>query len=428
MPISFARWVFAPSNARLSEDEERWWRECYITDPYENLVENRSQWCILVGEHQSGKSTLLAALIKSWQERALLIQDDYLINTNQEKIQGNILHRILHQGSWVLRHKISNEPSQFSHLSQTQKEFLRWAVEKFHGHRAFVRWLDGLPDDVVQTLLGIEFEDIYPSQTNEAEGQIEELVNLAHKLNYNQILIIVDTMPFPTDEQVHEIHQILGWLEPMQHHGLKMVMALPPSFTVREIRERSRSRVSIFEMATSLDRTQEIISRHLTIATEKKVKTIQQLCSPKLTEQIQKLVHDELNTSSPGAWLKITEILLEMATEGEKIPLQVDIFPHIKLLFFARFLPLRLGIDSAVTLGVWRGYTWISLDRAVYDFLAILVSHKNQRINHEIARTTKSNLHTLARRLRVAIEPDESETIYLKNIKGEGYWLENFVA
>lgn len=428
MSLTFAQWVFASPDARLSEEDERWWNECYVIDPLENLVENRSQWCVLVGKHQSGKSTLLAALCKTWNERALLIQDDYLLNPTHEKPEGNILFRILRQGSMALRRKISSEPHRFSTLSQTQKEFLRWAVEKFHGHRTFARWLDGLPEDVAQALQSIGFEDIYPSQTNEAEGQIEELVNLAHKLEYAQVLIIVDSAPFPTSEQAQEIERILGWLEPMQHPGLKMIMALPPSFSVREIHERSRSRVKIFEMVTSLDRSQEIVTRHLAIATAKKFKAIHQLCAPELESQLQKLMLDEFDAHTPGAWLKITGLLLQLAAEGERLPLQPDLFLRIRSMFFARFLPLRLGSASAVELGVWRGYTWIPLDRAVYDFLVILISHKKQRVDHKIAMTTKSNLHTLARRLRVAMEPDASESIYLKNIKGEGYWLENFLS
>jgi len=425
--LNFARWPFALPEARLPEENERWWSECYLPHSVEDILESRSQWCILTGGYQSGKSTALAVLQRNWQERALLIQDDFLPQPPQEKTQGNILSHILSQASWVLRHHLGETPDDFSLLSTTQKEFLRWSLEKFHGRRAFLRWLDGLREDVAQTMQNIEFEDIYPSQTNDVDGQVEELTNLSKRLGYQQVLVTVDTPPFPTSEQVQEIRQTLGWLNPMQHIGLKLVMALPPSFTPREIMELSRGRASVLEMEASSERPLQIATRHISAATQGTLQNIDQLCSPKLALQLQGFTQEEFGSPTTGAWLKIVEILLDMASEGAKLPLQVDLFAKIRLAFYKRFMPLRLGSDNT-ELGVWRGYKWVTMDRAVYDFLALLIHHKDRRVGHEIVGTSKSNLHTLASRLRDAIEPDPLQTIYLKNQKGEGYWLENFVS
>lgn len=426
MRLNFARWPFAPLDARLPEEDERWWSDCYLSHSVEDILENRSQWCVLIGGYQNGKSTALAALRRNWQAHALLIQDDLLNHPQQGKAQGNILYRILSQASWTLRQHLSEQPNQFLLLSQTQMEFLRWSVEKFHGRRALARWLDGLPQEFVQVLQNIEFEDIYPSQTSDVEGQIEELVNLSRRLGYQQVLVTVDTSPFPTLDQVQEIRQLLGWLEPMQHSGLKLVMALPPTFVAREIRELSRGRTSVLEMETSLERTRQVVARYLSVATEGMIQNVEQLCSPELVTQLQNMVQDEFDAPALGAWLKVVEILLETASKGEKLPLKTDLFPQVLLSFYSRFTPLRFGLDTA-ELGLWRGYKWIPLDRAVYDFVGVLISHKGRPIDHTIAGTSKGNLHTLASRLRVAIEPNSSRTIYLKNLKGEGYWLENFV-
>jgi hypothetical protein len=324
-----------------------------------------------------------------------------------------------------LRYHLSEQPAQIPLLSQTQKEFLRWSVEKFHGYRAFARWLDGLPQEYAQAIQNIEFEDLYPSQTNDVQGQIEELVNISRRFGYQQVLVTVDTSPFPNPEQVQEIRQMLSWLEPMQHYGLKLIVALPEVFETKEIRELTRGRANVLEMETSLEHTWKVIARYLPIATEGTIKKIEKLCSPELIVKLQYLIQEEFDAPAVGAWLKFVETLLDVASEGKKLPLNADLFPQIRLSFYAHFMPLRLGSDS-IELGVWRGYKWIRLDPSIYEFLAHLISHKGKRI-YEIPRTSKGNLHTLASRLRGKIEPDSSQTIYLKNIKGEGYWLENFI-
>lgn len=427
MSFTFERWPFAPLNTRLPEEEERWWQDCYVPYAVNDILENRAQWCVLVGEFQSGKSTALAALRRNWQERALLIKDETLNPSKREKVSENILHRTLQQASWSLRHHLSKNPQQLSLLSQTQLEFLRWTIEKFHGSRAFLRWLDGLPQESVKTLKSIEYEDFYPDQTRNVEGQIEELVNLSRRLDYQQVLVTVDANPFPNSDQKQEIRRILGWLEPMQHHGLKVVMALPPTFTIREIRKLSRGRISVLEIKVKQEHTQKIIEHYLTVATNRKVQHIEQLCSPTLVSQLDFLVQDEFDAPVPGAWVKILELLLETASKGKKLPLSAGIFPKIKSSFYTRFMPLRLDSDTT-ELGVWRGYKWTSLDRSIYDFLALLISNKGRRVDHIAVRTTKGNMHTLASRLRNAIEPGTLKNIYLKNIRGEGYWLENYLS
>ena len=431
MTLNFERWPFALPNTRLPEEDKRWWSECYIPNPAEEIIDSRSQWCVLLGGYQSGKSTALAALRRSWKNRALVIEDEYFSDPDGHGgNEGSILQRILSQASWDLRNHLTKRPTLLALLSQTQLEFLRWAIEKFNGYRAYMRWLDGLPLEFEQRIQGIEFEDIYPTLTEsrDVQGQIEELVNLCNRLGFQRILVTIDTHPFPTSKQIQEIHNMLGWLEPMQHIGLKVVIALPPPFNEREILEQSRGRVSVVPMKSSPDIIQTIISRYLSVGTEKTVQSLDQLCTTEMANQLQRMIADEFSNPSLGGWVKMTEILLELASKvGKNLPLDISFFPEVKHLFFIRFMPIHIGPDT-VSIGTWRGYKWIPLDRAIYDFLATLISNKGRTVDHTVASTTKSNLHTLARRLRVAIEPDPSRSIYLRNLKGEGYWLENFVS
>jgi hypothetical protein len=184
----------------------------------------------------------------------------------------------------------------------------------------------------------------------------------------------------------------------------------------------------VITIKSSSDIIQTVIPRYISVVTEKAIQNINQLCTSELVNQLQRMLADEFSNPSLGGWVKMIEILLELASqEGEKLPLGVSMFPEAQRLFYIRFIPIHIGPDT-ISIGTWRGYKWIFLDRAIYDFLATLIANKGRTVDHNIARTTKSNLHTLARRLRVAIEPDPSRSIYLKNIKGEGYWLENFVS
>jgi len=101
---------------------------------------------------------------------------------------------------------------------------------------------------------------------------------------------------------------------------------------------------------------------------------------------------------------------------------------EIKRAFYARFIPLRLDPHHR---GIWRGPKFIPLDKQPFRLLEILAQHKgkpmlSEDLNKDVAGSL-SNVHTLVRRVREAIEPDPSVPIYLKNRQDEGYWLENLV-
>ena len=428
MDVNFARWPFAPPSARLPEEEERWWETCYVPPPALEVVESHSQWCVLWGGFQQGKSALLRALKRRQETYALVLEDDSFSAPGLEHPSGNILYRILYRASWALRERLRNEPGLFASLSKTQLEFLRWAVEKFHGRRAFLRWLDGLPAENAQTLETIPYEDLYPTQTEtiHVEGQLEELVNVCHRLGYQQVILHVDTTPFLSAGQQDEIRATLGWLKPMEHYGIKVILALPPLFSKEEIVYLGRGRLRLVEVEAAPNLTSEIIARHLRAATAGQFENLRQLCSPDLLARLEKMVAEEFDRSSPpGAWLKVCEIALEMVNRTGQVPLSSEMFPALRHTYALRHQPLRLGAKEQFP-GVWRGYQWLSLDRALYDFLTLLMQQKGRRVDSEMM-PSKGNLHTLASRLRKVIEPDPADKVYLKNRRDEGYWLENFV-
>ncbi|MGQ9832818.1 MAG: hypothetical protein ACUVRJ_03310 [Candidatus Villigracilaceae bacterium] len=428
MEVNFEHWPFAPPANRLPEEEERWWEICYTPHPVLEAIESRSQWCVLRGGFQQGKSILLKALKRRQDDDVLVLEDDFLSAPQAEAWQGNILRRILFHASWALRDRLRTQPEVFSRLSKTQLEFLRWAIEKFHGRRAFLRWLDGLPSEHAQRLDQIPFEDLYPTQTAsiDVDGQLEELINLCHRLDYQQVTIHLDTSPFLTTNQQSEIRAMLGWLKPMERYGVRVILALPPFFSKEEITEIGRGRLTVLEIKSAPDFTDEVVRRHLLAATSGQFEDLLQLCSSSLMAKLKAMVAEEFGGSPPGPWLKIAEIILETAHPSGQIPLTEEAFSAIQWTYAARYQPLRLGSPDMPP-GVWRGYQWLNLDRALYEFLTTLMEQKGRCVNHEIVRTSKSNLHTLASRLKKIIEPNPGHDVYVKNRKGEGYWLENFI-
>lgn len=436
MSFTFLRWPFEAPEARLPEEEERWWAECYAPNPVQSVLESRSQWCVLLGGYQSGKSTALAALRRARQEQGVLIlQEDFTEFLPPPLAQSlplsapSLLWRVLRRACWIARNQIGEQPHLLSGLSATQKEFLRWAIEKFYGRRAFLRWLD--TPDLEAGMRDVEYQDIYPSPLSDVEGQIEELLSLGRRLGYRSILVLVDLAPWLPPRLLKEIRATLGCLEPMQHPGLQVVMALPPVFEAADVVRLCRGRAAVLSTEVSEEHTRRVLSRYLLAATTGEIQQPEQLYAPDLLRQVQSFLQSEFpqsEGSSPpiGAWLKATEILLEIAARASTLPLTASAFPEMRRAFYERFLPLRLAAGEE-KVGVWRGYRWIPLERAAYEFLKALARGRGRPLDAESLHTSKGNLHTLASRLREAIEPEESSRIYLKNAKGEGYWLENIV-
>jgi hypothetical protein len=424
--LTFDVWPFLPPESRLPEENERWWQQCYTPSPLEGIIEGHTQWCVLVGLPQTGKSTILAALRRKWQANAFIIDDDIFLSQDKD-VPGNILYRILSRASWILRQCLLKNPDKYFVFSTTQKEFLRWSVEKFHGRRAFLRWLDGLPGDVVKDLEAIPYEDIYPSTSVDVDGQIEELVNITARLGYQKVVVIADTHPFPSLTHTEEIIQTLRWLEPMQHTGIKVVMALPPTFSESQARELTRGRANILQVHGLIGESKEVINKYLSVATRGNVTSVDMFCSLALLEKISLLLKNEFEGPTVGAWIKAIFSILRIVKQREGSHLDVDDFPDIQMSLFESCIPLRVGADKN-QLGLWRGYKWIQVDRAIYDFVELLISHPGKYINHEIMKTSKGNLHTLASRLRNMIEPDSTRAVYLKNVKGEGYCLDKVIT
>jgi len=426
MSLSFARWPFLHSRARSSEENERWWKDCYVSNGTEGMLRGKA-WCALTGPYGSGKSTTLAAVSRS-HESALII--DYFPaawSASLREEQKNHLYQIMALSSYVIRRYLTDHPDKLSTLSKSMREYLRWLIEKFNDPRAYIRWLDGVPPETEQNFRDIEYQDLYPTQTEtlDVQGQIEELVNLVRRLGFQQLLVLADTDAILTSIQIDKVGNLLGWLELMHHDGLNFIVSLSP--LCEDLIERSRGRLGLVEMMTSKEHTREVINRHIHVATDGKLISMEQIASADLLALLSPMIENEYGEAALGAWVSVTKILLELAQKGG-LPVTETSYDEVRNTFFSQCLPLRLDPGSDRH-GVWRGHKWIQLDMSVFDFLKTLWRFRGQPIDGSqlVAHISTENLHTLARRLRVAIEPDASQPIYLKSRRAEGYWLENSI-
>ena len=422
--MNFATWPFVSASNRLPDEEERWWKECYLPLPVQALAEGYSQGCVILGGYQSGRSTLLAALKHSAQTRFLVLEDEFLSQPGQDP-PGNVLYRLISQAIWTIRERLREQPELLLPIrSRTVLEFVRWGMEKFHSQRAFLRWLDSLPEDTALLFKDMPFEDFYPTQheARDVQGQIEELLNLSQKLGYEGVLYIIDVVSFPTPVQMKELRDFLGWRELMHHHGLKFLVALPPVLEREEVQRLLRDRLPLLEMTEAREFVESVISRYLKAASDGQIQGLEQICESALLHRLEGLLKEEFGRAPLGAWLRLTSLVLELANSPTE-SLKENAFEPLCRLYLTRFCPLHPDPDPA-RLGIWRGYRWIELDRSLHDFLQLL-ARAGRPVDHTVVQTTKSNLHTLASRLRKSIESTD-EHIYLKNTKGEGYILENY--
>ncbi|MBN2386397.1 MAG: winged helix-turn-helix domain-containing protein [Anaerolineales bacterium] len=425
MSFSLQNWPFAPAEARTPDENLRWWAECHVPDPAQAVLFSQVHWCALIGPPQSGKTVALAAWRAAWARRAFILEYPLGGAALQGGGQDNHLYRIMTLASRAVRETLVAHPEGLELLSQTQREFLRWLVEKFDGPRAYPRWLDGLPRDLAADLAGIAYEDLYPTQVEvlDVQGQIEELVNLCRRFGYQQLAVLVDTGPVLTAVEADLVRDLFGWLELIQHGGFRVLVALPAVYTRQELLEMARGRIGVVGLSPSYEHCQQVVNRHLACATNGTIDRLEQLASSDLVDRLRQLVEAEYGAPVPGAWVRLAGLLLER-TGRPAGPLPAAAYAELCLQFYARHLPLRLEADDRQR-GVWRGHRWLALEEAPFEFLKELWAHQGSPVDQTRLHWSKEYLHTLAHRLRVAIEPDPAQPVYVRSHRGEGYWLEN---
>jgi len=439
MSLTVARWVFQPPHARSLEENERWWRECYVPSATDAVIQSQPHWRIIVGGPGCGKSIALDALERQRREHAFVLRytPEYWPHGRRVlKKDGNHLSQLMALAGFTIRHTPTIALDRIIPLPRFQREFLRWLMDKFGGPRTYVRWIQSLGGSDDDTRLSVPYEDLYPTETEflDVQGQIEDLIALVRQWGYTQVLVLIDTENL-TLELLKELENLFDWLELMHHEGLAVVTAVTPEvFKQANLVQRARGRVSVTKLQWTREQCRTLADRHIAAATERQAQSLEQLVNPNLVQRLEAMIEAEYGTPTPQGWIALAEILLDFVSQSGK-PLDAKLDAEIHRAYFARFMPLRLD-KTPNHRGIWRGPKFISLDEQPFRLVEALAQQKGMPVSSEdlgrVVGLSKSksklaNIHTLARRVRQVIEPDPSVPIYLKNRQDEGYWLENLV-
>jgi DNA-binding response OmpR family regulator len=422
-------WPFISPHQRTPEEEERWWSKCHVYLPQEDVLRSHIEWTVVTGAPGSGKSTLLYALKRSEASTALILDNILPDRRAGDAARYGPLLWIMKASAQVFRQHFLHHPEHVEILSNSQREFLRWLIEKFLDPRSYVRWRDGLPPEAASRMEAVSLtNDLYPTQTeaDDVHAQAEELLNLSRRIGYERIVVLVD-VDYPTSADVlMQVSSLFDSLELMQHIGLRLVAAIPQVLLEKTgLLHKAKGRVHVLPTEITLDRMDDILQRHLGAASGGDITGIGELAGPELFARIKSLT-TEFEMPSPKGLLGAVNILLECGGR-QQIPLNQNLFAEIFTMYHKRNNPLRLNKMDEQR-GVWRGQKFIGLKEGPYELLQALWRARGNPIDHRVLSSTKENFHTLARRLRVALEPDPGNPIYILNTRNEGYWLENFAG
>ena len=147
MTLTVADWPFLPEEKRTPEQNECWWRECYVSPPADVTLRGVAHSVIVTGRAGSGKSALIKAFERIEAERLLIVRYPLARWPDEQHawISGyGHLGQIMACASMRIKDLLKARPVSLSGLSKINLEYLRWLIQKYTGERSFRRWADEL--------------------------------------------------------------------------------------------------------------------------------------------------------------------------------------------------------------------------------------------------------------------------------------------
>lgn len=425
-------WPFLPLSAQAEEERARWWRECYYPGIAETVGE-LTGWRVVTGANGSGKSVLLAALERRERETTFIIEyppEKWAGKPQCWIPQGNHFAQIMAGAAWKLREILLTAPEKAHLLSEVHYEFLRWLVEKYLGERVFRSWVGGLPSELAKKFPPEPTEDFFPSTTQllDVQGQVDELVSVAHRLGYQRVLVVSDVDRKTTRESVYAVANWFSLTEIIQHPGFSVLTALPQESLIEaNVVERARGRVSVLFIHWEAKEVWALARQYLKTALTDETKVEQSLA---IVETVfEKTLLEGYGTYLPTGWIALAETMTYLVRNQRlSWPVQESDVPVLEREFYIRHIPVQIDMQAH---GVWRGRQFIPLQEQLLAFLEILSRTPGKSLHLEHAHLssvakTKNNLHSLASRTRKQIEPFPKDPIYLQHDE-DGYRLEHVV-
>lgn len=374
-----AQWAAGLQNVCNPERNINWWDECYLDLPVQVTLRGVERSVVVVGQPQSGKTTAINAFARQEQERLFLVRypvDRWYGEANAWLTsEDNHLSQIMACAAVEIRNFISRHPEKLDNLSPLNLEYLRWLVKKNSSKRTFSRWADSLTYEPLQKLVNDEsYYDIYPDATtlHDAQGQIEELVTLSHRLGFEGLAVLLDLAEadVASDNRRKKVTDLFGWLIPLQIAGFAIKAAIPQSVVEQtNLLTLPRDRVTFAFLEWRLEDCLKLANKYLTAATGGQIETFSQLADSGLQAVIIEHMSGLYPHLLPPIWRHLLAVLLKHAKSGQR--LGADKAEFILRTYYANHVPLRF--DEAGQ-GVWRGKTFFQARSAAVWLSANIVA------------------------------------------------------
>jgi hypothetical protein len=439
--MSYHDWPFQPFRQHSVENVERWWRHCHLSGVGEQLLLDSPHWVVIEGGPGSGKSVALTALRNRPDGASFVVPypPSRWPGSPQALQQNESSHlaQMMACASLTLRDYLQANIEQAWLLSDLQREFLRWLLQRYFGARTYHMLIHRLPDELAAAFRDVPYVELFPSLENplDVQGQIDELVCLAQTLGFRRVLFAVDINAVEmSPELVTGLSALFGWLELMHHPGFVLAAAVPGVvWQESQIKPRVRHRLRRIAISWTTAQCRQIADNHIRLATEQEDASLTAYAEEALLREMASLIEAEYGAAVPAGWVALAETVLYLACRSNlPAPLKLSDWAQLCRAFYARHFPLRLDEQKH---GVWRGPRFIYLDPQPLRLLTLFFQRRGEPASwaDEDVRSvagSANNVHSIASRIRKAIEPETvSEPVYLINKRGAGgYWLENYAA
>lgn len=428
----YQRWPFLSQNMLTTEQKSIWWDSCFVLLPaVESFITTESSAALLTGPG-NGKSVALAALKRHQADTSLLVSyplENWPTGPHPWLPGRSHISQIMAAAATSIIDIVSAQPDRLAQLNDLQQEFLGWLINKHLGRRTLARLSHHLAQNGTGSILPTTVDnDLYSGDTNESDvwGQISELVELAQALGYQRVLVLAEVNHFRLVKYAADLRTLFGRSSLLEHPGWALKLALPYSHELQtQLTGGSSGRLHIYRLRLETDVIQEIVGKHLRVATDNRFIHIAALASDSVVDRASQEMTTLYGEPSLAGWLGWAETLLMLWSSSSAFS-RVDDADKALVAFYSRHVPLRL-IEGQN--GVWRGPQFLSLDGQQLEIMRKLFMLKGDNAPDALLNLagTSENLNTIISRLRKVIEPLREQNIYIHNRRDLGYWLENLI-
>lgn len=426
----YQRWPFLPLNTLTTVQKSVWWDSCFTPlSAVEGFITAENSAALLTGSG-NGKSVALAALQYRRESSCLLISyplENWPSGLHPWLPGHSHVSQIMAAAATNIVGIVDTQPERFAQLNDLQLEFLGWLINKHLGRRTFRRLSHHLAQIHPSAMVPISTDsDLYPSDTKESDvwGQIGELVELAQALGFQRVMVLTEVDHFRLVNHAADLWALFGRASLLEHPGWALKIALPYSHELQtQLAGSSGGRIHIHRLRLETDVIQEIVGKHLRIATDNRLNRLTDLATNRIIERAAKEVDALYGESSLAGWLGWAEALL-LLWSSSGLPSRIDDTDKALATFYSRHIPLRLFEGQN---GVWRGPQFIPLEGQLLAIMRTLFALRGKPAPDSLIQLAGSNenLNTIISRLRRTIEPIPHQSIYIHNRRDLGYWLEN---